>query len=212
MATALAAPIDHLVWGSPDLESAVELLYARSGVRAAFGGSHPELGTRNAIARLGEHVFLEVLAPDPALAPGGVVRRLAKLDEPTLLMWAARTRDAAATAARAKDAGYTVTMFEGRRTRPDGELVRWTNVFVSGHGAGTLVPFFIEWNGPGHPAVEAPTGLTLKSFSIETPDPASLRKVLAALDVEAPVRKGPRDLLRATIDTSRGPLVLDGPD
>ena len=207
----MAATIDHLLWGSPDLEAAVEALHARSGVRAAFGGHHPELGTQNAIARLGERVFLEVIAPDPTLAAGEFARRLAALAEPTLLMWAARTTDAAATAARAKAAGYSAAVVDGQRLRPDGQVVRWINVFVTGHGAGTLVPFFVEWCGPGHPAADAPAGLALASFTIETPQPASVRAVLAALDVRVSVHEGRRDRLLAAIDASGNPLVLAGP-
>lgn len=204
--------MDHLLWGGPDLDAAVETLYDRTGVRAAFGGSHPELGTRNALARLGNRVFLEVIAPDPTLAAGALAARLVALAEPTLVMWAARTTDAAATVALAQAAGYSATVAEGQRTRPDGRVVRWTNVFVTGHGAGTLVPFFIEWRSPGHPADDAVVGLALTSFTIETPQPTRLRAVLDALDVRGKVRTGSRDRLIAAIDAPRGPVTLAGPD
>jgi hypothetical protein len=180
-------------------------------VRAVFAGHHPELGTQNAVARLCEHVFLEVIAPAPALPAGGLARQLAQLAEPTLIMWAARTTDAAATAARAKSVGLSATTVAGHRARPGGGTVRWTNVFVTEHGAGTLVPFFIEWEGPDHPAGDAPPGLALVSFSIETPEPERLRAILAALDVGVSVRKGRRDRLRAVLDTPRGRVVLSGP-
>lgn len=208
----MAATVDHLLWGSRDLDAAVQDLYARSGVRAGFGGNHPELGTHNAIARLGERVFLEVIAPDPGLPAGEFARKLLSLPEPTLLMWAARTTDAVATAARAKAAGYSATVTEGHRRRPDGRLVRWVNVFVAGHGAGTLVPFFVEWRTPEHPASDAPIGLTLASFTIETPQPTSVRAVLAALDVKVSVRKGQHDRLVAAIDGAHSSMVLAGPD
>jgi hypothetical protein len=208
----LPATIDHLLWGSRDLHAAVEALHERTGVRAAFGGHHPELGTQNAVARLRDRVFLEVIAPDPALPTGEFARRLTALAEPTLVMWAARTTDAAATAALARAAGYSVTQVEGNRTRPDGQSVRWTNVFVTGHGAGTLVPFFIEWRTPSHPADDAPNGLALTTFTLESPQPSSLRAVLDALDVKVAVHKGARSRLLAAIDAPRGPLVLAGPD
>jgi hypothetical protein len=207
----LAATIDHLLWGSRDLDEAVEALQARSGVRAAAGGHHPELGTHNALARLGDRVFLEVIAPDPALVPGEFSRRLATLAEPTLLMWAARTTDATATATRARAAGYGALVTDGHRVRPDGQVLRWVNVFVSGHGAGTLVPFFVEWRGP-HPAADAPAGLALASFTLETPQPTTVRTVLDALGVKVAIRKGARDRLFATIDGATEPLVLSGPD
>ena len=54
----MSATLDHLLWGCRDLDAAVADLYERSGVRAAFGGVHPELGTQNALARLDDGVFL----------------------------------------------------------------------------------------------------------------------------------------------------------
>jgi hypothetical protein len=207
----LAATLDHLLWGSRDLDAAVADLYERSGVQAAFGGHHPELGTQNALARLGDHTFLEVLAPTPALPGGGLARELAKMPEPSLVMWAARTEDAHAIVARAKTVGLTPTLVEGHRARPGGGLVRWTNVFVGGHGAGTLVPFFIQWDDGYHPAEDATPGLVLTGFSIDATDPGRLRAVLSALEVKVSVRKARRDRLRAAIDSPRGPIVLTGP-
>ena len=208
----MAATLDHLVWAARDLDEAVEQLYERSGVRAEPGGQHPELGTHNALARVGVHTYLEVLAPDPRLRAGTLARQLAALPAPALLMWAARTRNAAATARSAQTEGYGATMVEGRRTGVDGEELRWTNVFVSRHGAGTLIPFFIQWHGARHPAVHAADGMRLTSFSIETSRPESLRLVLAALDVKVVVRKGLRDRLIARMVTPRGPLELAGPE
>jgi hypothetical protein len=204
--------VDHLLWAGADLDVSVRALEDCAGVRATDGGSHPELGTHNALARLGERQFLEVLAPDPTLKAGPLAHQLAALRAPALLMWAAAGAGATATAARAEAAGYRATVVPGERRRPDGRRIRWTNVFVSGHGAGTLVPFFIEWHAGGHPADDAAQGLTLVSFVIETPRPASLGAVLAALDVEVTVREAERDCLVATLDSPRGRVELRGPD
>ena len=201
-----------MLWASADLDAAVGALETCTGVRAAYGGSHPELGTHNALATLGPRMFLELLAPDPLLKPGPLARQLSELRAPVLLMWAARVESAADTAARAEAAGFRAMSVPGRRPRPDGTVVHWTNVFVSGHGAGTLVPFFIEWHDGGHPADDAPSGLVLASFTIETPRPESLSIVLATLDVDVPVRGGDTDRLVAAIDSPRGRLELVGPD
>src|SRR5437867_4385278 len=81
-------------------------------------------------------------------------------------------------AARAEAEGYQTAVVEGRRTRPDGTVVRWTNVFVSGHGGGTLVPFFIEWHDGSHPSADAASGLRLQALRAETPQVEGLRAVL----------------------------------
>jgi len=207
----LAATCDHLLWGAADLDAAVAELAERTAVRATAGGQHPDLGTHNAIAALGGKRFLEVIAPDPALQPGALARQLAGLKTPRLIMWAARTPSAAAAAARAKAEGYQAAVIEGHRQRPDGTVVRWTNVFVSDHGGGTLVPFFIEWHGGSHPAEDGATGLRLRTFRAETPQVEGLRAVLKALDVRLAVRKGASARLVAVLDTPRGRVELVGP-
>jgi glyoxalase-like protein len=207
----LAATCDHLLWGAADLDVAITALAENTDVRAVEGGRHPELGTHNAIASLGRKRFLEVIAPDPTLRPGALARRLAGLKAPTLIMWAARTRSAADTAARAEAEGYQAAVVPGQRERPDGKVVRWTNVFVTGHGGGTLVPFFIEWHGDSHPAHEGATGLELRALRAETPQVEGLRAVLRALDVRLAVRRAPAARLVAVLDTPRGQVELTGP-
>lgn len=210
MERALPATCDHLLWGAPDLDAAVTTLAERTNVRATPGGQHPDLGTHNAIAALGRKRFLEVIAPDRTLKSGALARQLADLKRPTLIMWAARTASAADAAARAEAEGYQAAVVEGHRQRPDGTTVRWTNVFVAGHGAGTLVPFFIEWHDSSHPADGAPTGLRLQALRAETPHAEALRSVLKALDVRLAVSKGPAARLVAVLDTPRGRVELAG--
>jgi hypothetical protein len=204
----LAATCDHLLWGAADLDVAVTELAERTGVRASVGGQHPDLGTHNAIAALGGKRFLEVIAPDPTLPSGALARQLAGLKTPRLIMWAARTPSTAAAAARAEAEGYQIAVVEGRRKRPDGQVVRWTNVFVSDHGGGALVPFFIEWHGGSHPAKDGAIGLRLLAFRAETPEVEGLRAVLKALDVRLAVRKAATARLVAVLDTPRGRVEL----
>jgi hypothetical protein len=208
---ALAATCDHLLWGAADLDVAVAALAERTDVRAAVGGQHPDLGTHNAVAALGRKRFLELIAPDPTLRPGALARRLAGMTTPRLIMWAARTPSAAETAARAKTEGYQAAVVDGHRVRPDGVVVRWTNVFVTDHGGGALVPFFIEWHGDSHPADDGPRGLRLDELRGETPEAEGLRAVLEALDVRLAVRKAPTARLVAVLDTPRGRVELTGP-
>jgi hypothetical protein len=211
MEPVVPATLDHLLWGGPDLGAAVDALAGDTGVRASPGGHHPDLGTQNALAALGRRRFLEVIAPDPTLQPGALARRLARLERPRLLMWAVRTESARELAARAEAEGYQAAVVEGHRANPDGSVVRWTNVFVSGHGAGTLVPFFIEWHGATHPADDAAPGLHLHGLHAEAPEAEALRAVLEALDVRLPVRPAPAARLVAVLDTPRGRIELTGP-
>jgi hypothetical protein len=202
------AALDHLLLAGPDLNAATAAFEARTGVRAVPAGSHQDLGAQSAIARLGEHTFLELVGPDPALSHGAFAARLEHLKGPQLLMWAAHTENADSVVARATEAGYHAVLTEGRRARPDGAIVRWRNVFVNGHGAGALVPFFVEWPPGEHPSRDAPAGLSLVGFRIEAPEAEALKVVLDALDVHVTVRSGPEERLVAELSTPKGPLTL----
>jgi len=211
MRRALPSFCDHLLVGAPDLAGAVAALARQTGVRATPAGHDPDLGTHAALARLGRARFLALVAPDPACRPGAFARRLSALTHPTLCMWAAPTTDAVATAARVREEGYEVALVESNEARLDGRVVRSTRVFVSGHGAGIFVPFFVQWQDGSHPAADGASGLKLASLHAESPQPEALRAVLEALDVRLPVHPADEARLVAVLDTPRGRVTLTGP-
>jgi len=87
------ATIDHLMWVVPDLGAGVDDLERRAGARATLGGSHPSMGTANAILGLGAGVYLEVLGPDPALEePKGFGAAIAAEPAPRLELGRAHRR------------------------------------------------------------------------------------------------------------------------
>ena len=57
--------IDHLVIGVAELDAGVRQFEELTGIRPAFGGEHPDLGTHNALISLGDRTYLELLAPRP---------------------------------------------------------------------------------------------------------------------------------------------------
>ena len=64
--------LDHLTIIAPTLEAGAAYVREAIGIEMRPGGKHPEMGTHNLLLRLGESVFLEVIAVDPdAAAPAG---------------------------------------------------------------------------------------------------------------------------------------------
>jgi glyoxalase-like protein len=79
--------LDHILLGCNDLDGGVAFVEKRTGVRAIFGGIHPERGTRNALLSLGENHYLEIIAPDPQQGGTSDMRNLRQLAEPRLVGW-----------------------------------------------------------------------------------------------------------------------------
>jgi len=203
--------IDHLVYAAPDLEAGVNKIESLTGVRAAVGGSHPGMGTRNALVSLGPDVYLEIIAPDPAQADYRSPRlfRVDEADVPQLTTWAAKSDDVAAIAsASLPDGSAPGSPMAGSRITPDGATLTWelTDPYIE--IAAGAVPFFINWGASPHPARSAPGGVTLAGFRIEHPAADFVRAALGALGLHVPVDEEPQVALIAIIDTPRGQIEL----
>src|ERR1700704_5293260 len=90
--TPILSRIDHLVYATPNLAAGVEQVEKLLGVKAAPGGQHPGAGTRNALIRLGELTYLEIIGPDPDQPKPALSRRFGidDLKSSGLVTWAAK--------------------------------------------------------------------------------------------------------------------------
>lgn len=205
------APIDHLVYAVPNLASGVRDIENRLGVPLTPGGSHPGLGTRNALLRIGARVYLEVVGPDPEQAPppGGLWLTRGAVPLPALATWAARSgalRDLAAGAGGPL-LGPVRSM---SRTRPGGDRISWTLTMphdpLPRHG---IVPFFIDWGKTPHPCTGLPDeGVSLVKLSARHPAPVAVRADLDRLGVELEVEPGPPALEAVLRTPARGAVTL----
>lgn len=169
---AIPADLDHIVVGFPNLEDGIARLQQLSGCRTAIGGSHPNRGTRNALLSLGDHCYLELLAPDPAQPTLRWHPEIAGLTELTIVDWAVRHHDLDVLAALLQQRGVSFTgPMLGSRLRPDGQALRWRTLHLTENLQGNL-PFFIQWDPSSvHPAVDAPGGCRLQHFQPTGPLP-----------------------------------------
>ena len=118
--------VDHLLLGASDLDQGIAYVEQRTGVKAQVGGSHPGVGTRNALLSLGDRQYLEIIAPDPSQSSFNFQIDLRRLTTPKLVTWAASTRDLDGVVSRARAAGLDVFgPRDGSRLRPDGVTLSW---------------------------------------------------------------------------------------
>src|SRR5262245_22737988 len=57
--------LDHIAVVAPSLAAGIAYVHDVLGVEPPKGGAHPLMGTHNHLLRLGDDVFLEVIAVDP---------------------------------------------------------------------------------------------------------------------------------------------------
>lgn len=200
--------LDHLVVVAPDLAEGVAHIGDCLGLAMPEGGRHREMGTRNHLLRLGDAVFLEVIAVDPE-APTPPHARWFGLSDPARVRadWesggrlrgiVARTDNLDGVLGAHPDLlGQAATMTRGALSwrfgvRPDGA---WP--------ADGVAPYALAWGPSGNPARTMPDfGARLDALVLMHPDPDTARQLHAALGLSEPPKivqgDGPRWTARIT--------------
>lgn len=207
----LLSSVDHLVYGTPDLQRGVGEIEELLGVRATPGGRHPRWGTRNALIALGPLSYLEIIAPDPE-QPAPETPRLFGIDDlekSRLVTWAAGGSDLKRLRSEAEGKGIHLgEVRTGSRQAPDGALLSWSLTDPGTVLADGIVPFFIDWGESPHPARTAAQGAALIGLRAEHPEARSVEGILRSIGLDLPVRPGAASALIALIDGPRGSVEL----
>jgi hypothetical protein len=181
--------LDHLVIVAPTLEAGDRFVSQRLGVELQSGGCHPLMGTHNKLLRLGTHVYLEVIAINPAALPVDRPRWFG-LDElpdnvsPRLAHWVAKTDTL-------KTLGPMFTEVVGQAQPMSRGELRW-EITVLEDGRLPLeggAPSLIQWGQPVHPATMLEDkGCSLRMLDIFHPAPEKISHLLEAMNFSGPVR------------------------
>lgn len=180
--------MDHLVVTAPDLVAGVAYVQRTLGVTAQAGGEHVRLGTHNCVLRLGDSLYLEVIAPNPQAPPPGRPRwfeldLLAPDSAPRLATWVARCDDIRAAAAAASEPlGEVEPMSRNDLswliTIPDDGKLR----------LGGAAPALIEWHTQPHPASRMQdSGCSLVRLWAFHPDATRVTRLLQSISFEGPL-------------------------
>ena len=209
------AQLDHLVLAATTLADGIEFIADVTGVTPQPGGKHIAMGTHNALLRLGERVYLEIIAIDPdGIKPSrprwfdldGIALQSELTERPQLVAWVAQTADIERSVAACPIPLGVVTPFE----RGD---YRW-RITIPEDGkrpAMGIVPTLIQWDVPAHPADRLPpTKVTIAQVAAAHADPASVRSTLAALGLAGAVQVtyDRHARLAAMLHTPRGIVTL----
>lgn len=214
----MACRIDHITITSPSLNKGSELVFESLGVRPQQGGEHPRMGTHNLLLRLGDSMFLEVIAINHA-APKPLRPRWFDLDAlpadagPRLSCWVARTENIRETASASTEAlGRPEPMSRGS--------LDWL-ISIPEDGSlplGGAAPALIEWHAPAHPAAGMyDLGCFLMALELQHPEPLRVSGLLENLDFSEPsvtvtIKKSATPGLVAHIRTPKGLRAIGAPN
>ena len=144
--------IDHLVVTAPNLAVGVDYVERALGCRMQPGGQHSRMGTHNALLRLCDQCYLEVIAVDPNATPPQRPRwfeldTLAANSTPRLAGWVMRTTDIQRVVQLPQlSVGSVENMSRG--------TLEW-QITIPSDGrfvCDGIVPSVIQWKDEAHPA------------------------------------------------------------
>ena len=164
--------IDHIIITTPKLETGMDWVEERLYYRPVPGGKHPNWGTHNALLGLGEHCYLEVLAPDPSLPTPQRGRWLA--DYCALgtgwASWAVASSNLPKTAQELVSIGIDLgAIRSGSRMSTGGSLLEWqlTDPYILPWDG--YFPFLIDWGSSPHPASALPQAGVISDIQVMLP-------------------------------------------
>jgi len=175
--------VDHITIAVHSLDAGIEWLNELLGVSMQPGGKHPRMGTHNALLRLGDRQFLEVIAIDPKAPPPLAGRRWFRLDEldavnqPMRLAWVARTDDLdVLLAAASEPLGIPERLSRG--------ALHW-RMALSSDGSMPLDdtgPMMIQWDTADHPAMLLKDqSCSLAALTLLHPQPTRLEQFFSSV-------------------------------
>jgi hypothetical protein len=200
------------------LEVGVEYVRQTLGVSPHLGGEHPRMGTHNSLLKLGEKVYLEVIAINPNAPPPNRPRWF-QLDEPDpshpvrLATWMARTDGIyAAITASPIPLGEIEPMSRGQ--------LNWL-ITLPADGSLPLqgiAPVLIQWTAGAHPTATLPeSGCALVRLEGFHPEAKEVIRMLKSIGFAGGFRVSalPSDqkpYLVAHIQTPAGVRQLSAPN
>lgn len=211
----LETTFDHLIFGSYFLEDGVNFIHDHLGVRPQKGGQHLTMGTHNAVLKLADTTYLEVIAIDPELPKPPRPRwfgmdKLQPDSPPQLLTWVVRTTDIQRAVSRSKWPHGTIEPLQR-------DCYRW-RIALAEDGQLPLqgiAPTIIQWAGETHPAQRlAASDVALTAIEALHPRAADLNAWLTEIGYDGPflaktIGKEETGRLKVTLESSKGFVTLE---
>jgi len=204
--------IDHIIYVAPLLEEGIHNIERLLGVKAVIGGRHLSYGTHNALLSLGNHTYLEIVAPDPesSLEENKLWLKNKFIMDAHLATWVLQADDIQGLHKHALSQGIKLgAISSGERVKTDGSILKWTLSDPNAMPYSGALPFLINWGKTIHPAKTTPSAGTLKKLMIIHPQAQKLRELMKLLNCPVEVQQGSAYILKAFIESKNGLVILE---
>lgn len=203
--------IDHVIFGTSDIDGAAREIEERYGLASVEGGKHEGRGTGNRIVPLGS-AYLELMgvvdAEQAAAHPFGQWFTQQVSGGDRFLMWCVGTDDIEAVASR-----LGLGVEEWTRTARDGTVLSWRLAGLEVSNEHPEIPFFIQWTVPDalHPSHAradhrvVPTGF---ASVVLTGDEVRVRKWIGGSGLPISFEPGTNGVQGVAIATNSGVVDL----
>jgi len=210
----LTSAIDHLVVTAPKLSVGVQYVEQKLGCEMQPGGQHARMGTHNALLKISENCYLEVIAIDPNAPPPRRARwfeldALRADDRPRLAAWVVRTNNLRMAAEVAElDLGAVEEMNRGP--------LEWL-ITIPANGQlpfNGVAPALIQWKCEQHPVTRmAESSISAIQLTGRHPEARQINNLLHRIGFVGDVAidepsDGVTVSLSATLQTARGIVTL----
>jgi Glyoxalase-like domain len=209
--------LDHIVFVWADLAQGCRWFEERTGIAPGFGGVHASGQTQNALVRVGERCYLEILAPvgPESLDDDEWTRHARNAPHGRVLTYCMRSAKPLAELGRiAERRGWGNAHVQSNgRTRPDGVQLRWRWLAPDAVPFHFAFPFFIDWLDSPHPADsfdrrDDARDISLSQLSVGHPRAEELALALADFGCHVDTHPAMTCSMRVELHTPRGNVLL----
>lgn len=204
--------LDHIVYCTNDFQQSIDDFEDWTGVRPTIGGKHLNQGTKNALVRIGERAYFEILAIDQENTSIKPPRWMGidLIDKPKITRWAINSNNIRTDADLLNNYKSDISeIIEGKRQTPSGDWLQWKMTKPAASPEVEVMPFLLDWSDSEyHPCDRMGQKISVLNLTLYHDHPNSVQDHIIQLNIDPPIQsKQPR--IRINLKTPKGIIAID---
>lgn len=205
------AILDHIVYVCKDLVQTKERFEDLLGIQIVMGGKHKTKGTHNALFRIGERSYFELLAPDPERDFGIELEWLGtdNTEIERISRWCvAPDKISEAVSFMNQESKWPYKIYPGSRVTTSGSLLKWKLALSTYDADVDVFPFLIDWGASIHPAESMEMQCSVAQIKLQHSCPEKIQSIVDQFGIEVEVSKDDKASIAVTLATTKGEVTI----